>query len=70
MSDLSSLTQALKEQADKVQEEVSKLQSALDERKSDLDKIQGAIEALEPPAKPGRKKRNAPSKPSASKSDL
>ena len=69
-NELDSVTQALKEQEAKLIETISKLEETIAEHQSDLVRIQGAIAALEQKPKTQRKKRKAPSKPSASKADV
>lgn len=66
-TELDSVTQTLKEQESKLLEAISELEDSISVYRGDLERIQGAIAALQ--QKP-KKKRKAPSKPSASKADV
>lgn len=66
-NELDSVTQTLKEQESKLIETISELEESINGYRGDLERIQGAIAALQ--QKP-KKKRKAPSKPSASKTDV
>ena len=69
-NELDSVTQTLKEQESKLLETIARLEESIAEHRLDLERIQGAIAALEQKPKSQRKKRKAPSKPSASKADV
>lgn len=69
-NELDSVTQTLKEQESKLMETISELTETISSYQADLERIQGAITALEQKPKQTKKKRKAPRKPSASKSDV